>query len=80
MSDYAINLLKAIESGDQNIMNSSFSDALNAKIADAIDAKKIEVAQSIYGGQEESEDLIDSGEEVDIETTETSDENGTEEV
>jgi hypothetical protein len=80
MSDYAINLLKAIESGDRDVMNSSFSDALNAKIADAIDGKKIEVAQSIYGGQPESDDSIDSGEEVDIETTETSDENGTEEV
>jgi hypothetical protein len=80
MSDYAINLLNAIAAGDKDVMNSSFSDALNAKIADAIDAKKIEVAQGIYGGQVETEDSIDSGEEVDIDTTETSDENGTEEV
>lgn len=84
MSDYAINLLKAIESGDQEAMNSSFGDALNAKISDAIDAKKIEVAKSIYGGQEvesDSEDTVtDSGDEVELDTTETSDENGTEEV
>lgn len=87
MSDYATNLLKAIESGDQETMNSSFQDALNAKIGDAIDAKKVEVAKSIYGGQEEqevepdSEDTVtDSGDEVELETTETSDENGTEEV
>lgn len=80
MSDYAINLLNAIAAGDKDVMDLSFSDALNAKIADAIDAKKIEVAQGIYGGQVGSEDSIDSGEEVDIDTTETSDENGTEEV
>jgi hypothetical protein len=78
MSDYAINLLNAIAAGDKDVMNSSFSDALNAKIADAIDAKKIEVAQGIYGGQQV--DSVDSGEDVDIDTTETSDENGTEEV
>lgn len=85
MSDYATNLLKAIESGDQEAMNSSFGDALNAKIADAIDAKKIEVAKSIYGGQEvetesEEDTVTDSGDEVELDTTETSDENGTEEV
>jgi hypothetical protein len=84
MSDYAINLLKAIESGDQDVMNTSFTDALNAKIVDAIDAKKIEVARSIYGGHEdntESDDIVtDSDDEVELDTTETSEENGTEEV
>lgn len=84
MSDYAINLLKAIESGDRDVMNTAYTDAMNAKIVDAIDAKKIELAQNIYGGQvdnTESDDTVtDSGDEVDLDTTETSDENGTEEV
>jgi hypothetical protein len=84
MSDYAVNLLKAIESGDQDVMNTAFTDALNAKVVDAIDAKKIEVARGIYGGQEdntESDDIVtDSDDEVELETTETSEENGTEEV
>jgi hypothetical protein len=81
MSDYAINLLKAIESGDQNVMSNAFADAMGAKIGDAIDAKKIEIAQNIYSGQiDNAESDVDSGDEVDTETTETSDENGTEEV
>lgn len=85
MSDYATNLLKAIESGDQEAMNSSFGDALNAKIVDAIDAKKIEIAKSIYGGREvesdsEEDTVTNSDDEVELDTTETSEEDGTEEV
>jgi hypothetical protein len=79
MSDYATNLLKAIESGDRDQMAAAFDDAMLGKVSDAIDAKKIEVAQSIYGGQEQ-----DSSDEAEIsddeqETVDTS-ENGTEEV
>lgn len=82
MSDYAINLLKAIETGDQEHMNAAFGDAMQAKIADALDAKKIEVAQSIYGGgveQESSDEEIPSDGEQDN-TVSTSEEDGTEEV
>lgn len=84
MSDYAINLLKAIESGEESVMGNAFKDAINAKIVDAIDAKKVEVAQSIYGYNNQVDDVTSdeyvSDDEVDFETTETSDENGTEEV
>lgn len=84
MSDYAINLLKAIESGEESVMGDAFKDAINAKIVDAIDAKKVEVAQSIYGYNNQVDDVTSdelvSDDEVDFETTETSDENGTEEV
>lgn len=80
MSDYAVNLLRAIESGEKESMGSAFNDALNAKIMDALDAKKIEVAQSIYGlNPPVEDDIADSGEEVEI-TTDASEENGTEEV
>ena len=78
MSDYAINLLKAIESGEQESMSSAFDAAINAKVMDALDAKRIEVAQSIYSVQPSGEtEEVDSGEEV---TTETSEEDGTQEV
>lgn len=78
MSDYAINLLKAIESGDDEAKTAAFQSALNAKLTDALDAKKVEIAQSIYGGKSQSsEEELQSGEEV---NTETSEENGTEEV
>lgn len=85
MSDYAINLLKAIEDGEESAMGTAFRDAISAKIVDAIDAKKIEVARSVYGyGHDQVDDVTSETEisdgEVDINTTETSDENGTEEV
>jgi len=73
MSDYANALLDAIDSGDKETMDAAFATALNAKIADALDAKKIEVAQSIYG--KNPNNVI--GDEVE---TETSEDNGTEEV
>lgn len=75
MSDYAINLLKAIETGEKEPMDAAFNDAINAKIMDALDAKRIEVAQSVYGVQPPAEE---SGEEVT--TTDTSEQDGTEEV
>lgn len=74
MSDYAINLLKAIESGEQGAMDDAFKAAIGAKITDALDAKKIEIAKDIYGG---SSDEQVSDDEVE---TETSEEHGTEEV
>lgn len=73
MSDYATALLKAIESGEQDAMDNAFNTALNAKISDALDAKKVELGQKIYGNVTPEE----SGDEVD---TETSDNNGTEEI
>lgn len=78
MSDYAINLLKAIESGDQDQMNAAFDDAMTNKISDALDAKKIEVAQNIYGGGlDTSEDDSNISDEEEISTSE---ENESEEV
>lgn len=78
MSDYAINLLKAIESGDRDQMASAFDDAMLGKVSDAIDAKKIEVAQSIYAGaqEQESSDESSDGEQETVDTSE----DGTEEV
>lgn len=69
MSDYANSLLKAIASGDEENMNTSFYDAINVKISDAIDAKRIELAQSLYGDEVndteyESETSDDDTEEV----------------
>lgn len=82
MSDYAVNLLKAIESGDQESMNTAFNDAIGAKIGDALDAKKIEVAKSIYGGeveQEASDETVETSDDSET-NLDTSAEDGTEEV
>ena len=74
MSDYANALLSAIETGESESMNAAFNTALNAKIADALEAKKIEVAQKIYGNNPDSA----IGDEVDLDTEASED--GTEEV
>lgn len=75
MSDYANALLSAIETGEKETMDAAFSTALNAKISDALEAKKIEVAQSIYGKNPDVA-IVD---DVELDT-ETTDKNGTEEV
>ena len=76
MSEFANNLLDAIVSGEQEQMNAAFYDAMNAKINDSLQARKIELAQRIYGDavQDHSSDIDDA----DI-SDEASD-NGTEEV
>lgn len=48
MSDYTMNLIKAIESGDKEQMDNAFNTALEAKRNDALQARKIELANSIY--------------------------------
>ena len=77
MSELANNLLDAIASGDQEQMNTAFSDAMSSKINDSLQARKIELAQRIYGDnamQDPSSDIDDADN-----TVEASDD-GTEEV
>lgn len=73
MSEHSINLMTAIESGDQEAMDAAFNAAIGAKLGDALDAKKIEVAKAIYGQSQSEEEPSDTEDEI-----ETSD--GTEEV
>ena len=49
MSELANNLLDAIAAGNQEQMQSAFSTAMNDKINDSLQARKIELAQRIYG-------------------------------
>lgn len=67
MSDHAINLIKAIESGDQEQMKSAFNDAMSAKMSETLQARKIEIANNIYNGATQQD-------------TEASDDDGSEEV
>ena len=76
MSEFANNLLDAIVSGDQEQMNTAFSDAMNAKINDSLQARKIELAQRIYGNVVQDDSASNDASET--ETTVASD--GTEEV
>lgn len=49
MSELANNLLDAIAAGNQEQMQSAFATAMNDKINDSLQARKIELAQRIYG-------------------------------
>ena len=68
MSELANDLIDAIASNNQEQMNSVFSAAMNSKINDNLQARKIELAQRIY-----SDTIADE-----TETAES--ENGSEEV
>jgi hypothetical protein len=76
MSELANNLLDAIASGNQEQMQAAFSDAMNSKINDSLQARKIELAQRIYG-----DTVVDSSDAIDdADNTEEASANGTEEV
>ena len=65
MSDYTMNLIKAIESGDKEQMDNAFSSALEAKRDEALQARKIELANSIYNNtiqqsDEQSDDATET--------------------
>lgn len=76
MSELANNLLDAIALGNQEQMQAAFSDAMNSKINDSLQARKIELAQRIYG-----DTVVDSSDAVDdADNTEEASANGTEEV
>lgn len=78
MSELANNLLDAIVSGDEEQMSSAFNDAMNAKIGDSLQAKKIELAQRIYGNTVQS---FESDDAQDTDNTETiASEDGSEEI
>ena len=76
MSELANDLLDAIASGNQEQMQAAFSDAMNSKINDSLQARKIELAQRIYG-----DTVVDSSDAIDdADNTEEASANGTEEV
>lgn len=80
MSEFANNLLDAIVSGDQEQMSSAFSDAMNAKINDSLQARKIELAQRIYGDAVQGASATDDASDTDGTEDMVASEDGTEEV
>jgi hypothetical protein len=82
MSELANDLLDAIATGNQEAMNARFADAMNGKINDSLQARKIELAQRIYSGAtQEAEPTDDASDTETEETAETvASENGSEEV
>ncbi len=82
MSELVNGLLDAIASGDQEQMDAAFKTAMDVKINDSLQARKIELAQRIYGdaiGQESSDAVDDAESEQNAEETVSSND-GSEEV
>jgi hypothetical protein len=75
MSDYVNNLMSAIETGDNDQMNTAFNDAMSAKIGEMLQAKKIELAKSIYNNAVAPEVTDDADDQVETEAS-----NGSEEI
>jgi hypothetical protein len=63
MSEHAAAILDAIVAGEEEGMNDAFRNAINVKVGDALDARKIHVAQSIYGSNDHEEEATDNGSE-----------------
>lgn len=83
MSELANDLLDAIASGNQEQMRARFDGVMNSKINDALQARKIELAQSIYSevqAQAEQEALPIDDAEVEEQPETVASENGTEEA
>lgn len=80
MSDLANNLLDAIAAGNQEQMQSAFSAAMNNKINDSLQARKIELAQQIYASATQVSDSNDDANDTDQNTDTVASDNGSEEV
>jgi len=50
-------LISSLSSGDMSSAETHFQDLMNQKMQDAVDAKKIEVAQGMYGDYAEDEGI-----------------------
>ena len=46
------NLINALASGDKLAAEEAFGAEMQSRVSDAMDAKRMEVGQSIYGGTE----------------------------
>jgi hypothetical protein len=83
MSELANDLLDAIASGNQEQMRARFDGVMNSKINDALQARKIELAQSIYSevqAQAEQEALPIDDAEAEEQPETVASEDGTKEA
>jgi len=49
-----IDLVNAALSGDQEAFKAAFSAAINDRVTDALEVKKVEIASTLLGSQEET--------------------------
>jgi hypothetical protein len=60
-------MVDAIMTQDYASANSMFQDALQGKVADALDQEKVSIASSIYGDEEEGDDVEEEGDDFEEE-------------
>lgn len=58
MSEQIRNMIDSIEAGDFVAAQAAFTDAVNVKMSDAIDTRRIEIANSVYNSEVEQEEPI----------------------
>lgn len=63
-------LIDKIIAGDNLGASDSFNSAISAKVIDALDAKKFELAQSVYSTPEPEDSPVEEPEEASIEEPE----------
>lgn len=82
MSELANGLLDAIASGNKEHMDAAFKTAMDVKINDSLQARKIELAQRIYGDAvgSQSSDATDDAIESETEAETVTSNAGSEEV
>ena len=80
MSELADSLLDAIATGNQEEMSARFADAMNSKINDTLQARKVELAQRIYGDVQAKQEAETNDDAGTTETETVASENGSEEV
>ena len=80
MSELANSLLDAIATGNQEEMSARFSAAMNDKINDTLQARKVELAQRIYGDVQAKQEAETDDDAGTTETETVASENGSEEV
>lgn len=80
MSELANSLLDAIATGNQEEMSARFTDAMNSKINDTLQARKVELAQRIYGDVQAKQEAETNDDAGTTETETVASENGSEEV
>lgn len=72
MSDHVKNLIDVIATGDLVAAKAEFEAALSDKMTDALDSRRIEIANSIYNRTDAADDSLDdvSDDELSIDSEE----------
>jgi hypothetical protein len=76
-------LINNITAGELNKAEGSFNDILNNKLADSLEAQRIQVAQDVFNtpeGLDDEEDIVDETIEDEDETLDAEDEISDEEI